>query len=338
MHTKSLNVAAINQNLDWNFAVHYGVVEYLAGYDPAEAWNVRGISGRGGSSQKYFDYRQEKVVELEDQLKNSQELQNKLDDFLEECFTLFNAFRDENQQMIDQYLDKEFYFILGADRTGGTFMLKELSRALDWSYQNLHMSILHEHMPDFDIEEPDAIGWRKPDNYYYLLFQIVQFLVYINRVVPEEEYVVKKTRFSKCMQLIDYIFGDKAYYIVTVRHPAAINASRMETGATGEVVDDVKREGKRTLYLWQTVYREIVRDGQPEGLILPIQFGSGMDEFLADFFAHHNASVEPDKCHITERDYDYDFWTSDYVVNSMEWVRMLWQLHELEFPVPEEIL
>ncbi|GAB6138173.1 hypothetical protein [Halanaerobaculum tunisiense] len=338
MRTNSLNILEADQSLDLNLEVHYGIVEYLAGYDPAEAWNVRGISGRDGSSQKYFDYRRQKVAELEGLLDSSQELQTKLDDFLAECLTLFNAFREDNQQLIDQYLDKEFYFILGAARTGGTFMLKELSRALDWPYDDLHMSILHEHMPDFDIEESYTIGWRKPENYYYLLFQLVQFLVYINREAPDKEYVVKKTRFSKCMQLIDHIFGDRAYYVVTVRHPAAINASRMETGATGEVVNNVRREGKRTLYLWQNVYKELVRDGQPEGLILPIQFGPRMDQFLADFFAHHNASVEPEDCRITARDYDYDFWTSDYVVDSMDWVRMLWQFHELEFPVPEEIL
>ncbi|GAB6100063.1 hypothetical protein JCM16358_19420 [Halanaerocella petrolearia] len=338
MHTNGLNIKEIERDIGQNLQVHYGIIEYLANYDPQAAWTVRGISGRDGSSQKYFTYQQKKIKELERRLENDNQLQAKLDDFLEECFALFNAFINEEQSIINRYLDKEFYFILGAARTGGTFMLKEMSRALDCPYKDLYMSILHEHFPDFDIEEPYTMGWRKPDNYYYLLFQIVQFLVYIRREVPQKKKVVKKTRFSKCMQLIDHIFGEQAHYIVTVRHPAAINASRIETGATGEVVDDFEKESNRTLYLWQNVYKELVRDGVPEGEILPVLFGPKMDKFLNYFFGQHNSDKQPEKCKITPRDYNQEFWHSDYVVNSMEWVKLLWQLHDLDFPVPKQIL
>jgi hypothetical protein len=182
------------------------------------------------------------------------------------------------------------------------------------------------------------MGWRKPENYYYLVFQLAQFLVYIQREFPNQDKIVKKTRFSKIMQLVDYIFGEQAYYVVTVRHPAAINASQIETGATGEVVDDFKKEANRTLYLWQNVYKEIVRDGEPEGLILPLLFGPTMDQFLADFFIHHGSDKEPEQCKITQRDYDQQFWQSDTIVNSMEWVRMLWQMYDLDFPLPDKIL
>ncbi|MGM0472350.1 MAG: hypothetical protein ACQEQI_08765 [Bacillota bacterium] len=338
MHTKSLNLLDVNYQLDLKLKLHYGIVEYLAGYDPRKAWQIRGISGRGEASQNYFAYRQEKIEQLRQQLQQDRKLQQRVDDFIAETKELFTALRNDKQGIINSYLDKEFYFILGAARTGGTFMLKELSRGLDFPYRNLHMSILHEHMPDFDIEEPYQIGWRKPENYNYLLFQLAQFLVYIKRQIPNHNYVVKKTRFSKCLQLIDHIFGQKAHYIVTVRHPAAINASRIESKATGAVEDNAKLEAKRTLYLWQSLYQELVRDGLPQGEIIPVQFGPAMDQFLDDFFTEHNSSLTPEQCRITERDYDYDFWTSEFVVNSMEWVKLAWQFHELEFPLPEKIL
>ena len=338
MNTNSLSIAHAKQNLSMDFQIHYGIIEYLADYDPQEAWEVRGISGRDSSSQKYFKYRQQKVKELKEQLENSVQLQNKLNDFIEECFYLLNAIMNQNHSIVNKYINKEFYFVLGAARTGGTFILKELSRAVNWPYKDAYMSILHEHMPDFNIEEPYTMGWRKPENYYYLMFQLVQFLVYINREFPEKDKIVKKTRFSKCMQLVDHIFGNQAYYVVTVRHPAAINASRIETGATGDVVDDFKKEANRTLYLWQNVYKEIVRDDEPEGLILPLLFGPQMDEFLLDFFNHHDSEQKPEKCQITERDYNYEFWASEHVRNSMEWVELLWQFHDLDFPVPKQIL
>ena len=338
MYTNSLNLKKVPEKIVQNLEIHYGVVEYLADYDSQEAWQIRGISGRGGSSEKYFKYRQEKVKELEQRLENDQKLQDKVEDFTDESLTLFYAFLEEKSKIIQPYLDKEFHFILGDARTGGTFILKELSRALDWSYQEAYMSMLHEALPDFDIEEPYKIGWRKPKNYYYLLFQIVQFLVYLKREFPDQKKIVKKTRFSKCMQLVDHIFGEQANYIVTIRHPGAINASRRETGATGDVVDDFQKEAMRTLYLWQNVYKEIVRDGLPQGEIKPVLFGSKMDEFLNQFFMRHSSDKEPEQCRITERDYDEEFWQSEQVVNSMDWVRMMWQIHELDFPVPQEIL
>ncbi|MGM0502857.1 MAG: hypothetical protein ACQERJ_10025, partial [Bacillota bacterium] len=187
-------------------------------------------------------------------------------------------------------------------------------------------------------EEPYTLGWRKPKNYYHILFQVVQFLVYLKREFPNQKKIVKKTRFSKCMQLIDHIFGEQAHYIVTVRHPAAINASRVETGATGDVVDDFQKEANRTLYLWQNVYQEIVRDGVPQGQIEPVLFGPQMDQFLNAFFARHNSDLQPEKCKITPRDYDREFWAQEYIVNSIDWVRFMWQVHDLEFPIPQEIL
>ncbi|MBM7557281.1 hypothetical protein [Halanaerobacter jeridensis] len=338
MYTNSLNVTNIKEEITNDLEIHYGIVEYLAGYDPQEAWRVRGISGRGGSSQKYFKYRQKKIENLKQQLESDQQLQIKLDDFVEEALSLFHAILDEKEETIKQYTNKDFYFILGAARTGGTFMLKELSRALEWPYESAYMSLLHEAMPDFDIEEPYTMGWRKPKHYYHILFQVTQFLVYLKREFPEQKKIVKKTRFSKCMQLIDHIFGEQANYIVTLRHPGAINASRIETGATGEVDDDFQKEANRTLYLWQNVYQEIVRDGVPQGQIEPVLFGPQMDQFLYDFFARHDAEGEPEKCKITPREYDQEFWQSDYVVNSMDWVRLKWQIHDLQFPVPKEIL
>ncbi|MGM0370789.1 MAG: hypothetical protein ACQEP9_10235 [Bacillota bacterium] len=338
MYTNSLDVTKIKGEINPDLEIHYGIVEYLANYNSQEAWQVRGISGRGGSSQKYFKYRQKKIEDLKQQLADDQQLQTKLDNFVEEALTLFHAILDEKKEIVKQYIDKEFYFVLGAARTGGTFMLKELSRAVEWPYEEVYMSMLHEALPDFDIEEPYTMGWRKPQNYYHILFQLVQFLVYLQREFPEQQQVVKKTRFSKCMQLIDHVFGERANYIVTVRHPGAINASRIETGATGDVADNLEKEANRTLYLWQNVYKEIVRDGVPAGQIEPVLFGPHMDQFLADFFTDHGSDKEPEQCKITQRDYDQQFWQSDYVVNSMDWVRMLWQIHDLEFPMPKKIL
>ncbi|MGM0472354.1 MAG: hypothetical protein ACQEQI_08785 [Bacillota bacterium] len=337
MYKDFINLAELEKQINFNLSVHYGIIEYLSNYSTEEGWSMRGISGRDMFISDYFEYQKNKIKKLKRSLDNNKKLKKKVDDFLDECMNLFNAFLTDNEQITNKYLQKEFYFILGCPRTGGTFMLKEVSKAFNYSHDNYYMSLMHDGMPNMNYQINNGLNWRKPENYYYILFQLCQFLVYVNREV-DSKYIAKKTEFEKYIQLVDHIFGDQAHYIVTVRHPAAVNASRMETGAAGKTCDDVKTEMKRSLYIWQTAYSELVRDGLPKGEVVPVLFGSQMDRFLDRFFDKFNSNYEQDRCKVTSRDYNYDICNGEMVLNTIERVRKLWELQGVEFPVPIQIL
>lgn len=180
------------------------------------------------------------------------------------------------------------------------------------------------------------MGWRKPNNYYNLLFQVCQFLVYINRVAKNKKYIVKKKEyFSCCIGFLNEIFGERASYVVTVRHPAAVVASRAESFHWAQHDQENLNLAFKT---WQASYTELLRDGIPQGEIIPVAFGPDMDTFLYEFFQKHNYDGEPEGIRITPRNYDYEFWQQKEMLDKIKKVKQIWKLNGLDFPISSQIL
>ena len=332
----------VNMPFKLNLAIHHGVLGYICESEYArQYWNIRGIAGK---------QKREVIKELEENMdqeifeKMRQERNKiKLQEYLAETYKLFEAIINSDTKSLAQYIDgRNFYFIIGGTRTGGTYAQKEMGRALGWPITDFLHCMIHDAIPHTQyivdangLMRDDFIIWRQPFNYYNFMFQLSQLLVYLNRVAKvNRSIVLKHAYFCYCLPLVDEVFGKYAKYIVTIRHPASTAASRAESLGV-----DIKDQGFMEFCFneWQRCYRTIVGYGVPKDRISAVLFGEEMDSLLEQFFRKNNYRGEPDGVKTTKRVYDYNWWNDVGVVGCMEGICKLWEQYGLKFPIPTRI-
>jgi len=349
-----INVSGIESNFEVQLPVHYSVYQYIAGIDPKEYWTLRGTGGYSLKEQSDIDgqtwtdkrdnYLNRTIEESRRTINNDQSLTREFREFLRECNELTQALYQDDRSVIRKYVaGKTFHFVLGYSRTGGTYLMREMSKALNWPYKQFLFSMVHDHMPDFNlmmgapddegVRELFNTGWRHPQRHLQILFQLAQLLVYLKREAGDYDQIVKKIFFSHCLQLADEIFGDHANYYVTIRHPGATRRSWADLKEEENLTD---REKRKTLKNWESLYRNAVRDGLPEGEFVPVLFGPGMDEFLEAFYDNHSPDTTPEKCRVKDRNYG-DYWNSEPVRETIDRVGRAWSLVGADFPEPVPI-
>ncbi|GAB6100059.1 hypothetical protein JCM16358_19380 [Halanaerocella petrolearia] len=174
---------SIGKSFDIDLFINYGVLEYIAGLDESKEWEIRGLAGhKPKAAKRSLEQRKQKVQELI----QKQSFKEELNKFIKEALNLFNAFINNNG-IISKYIsNRNFYFVMGSPKTGGTYIYKEVSRAVGWPWKNLLRSMTHDSMPNGyfirgEKNEIGGMGWREPMKYFNLLFQISQFLVYMDK-------------------------------------------------------------------------------------------------------------------------------------------------------------
>lgn len=327
---------------DWNpsieFALHYGMMEYAADLDPREAWEKRGIAGH---REEFESYRKERRNRVSETMKQER-VRSRLEDLAERSTWLLEQFFSDGDGFSDFVDGDTFYVIIGETRTGGTYLQKEMSRALNWPMKDLLIQMIHDELPYGQFlggESDEDLGWREPQNFYNAVFQFCQLLIYLDEEVPEQTaHVLKNINYACCLPLLDRLFGEQAEYVITVRHPAAVIASRLNWKA-----DQEKAMRNREQYVsnrfrtWLRTYRSIAENSIPSGPVTTLRFGKEMDTFLKEFFERHDVEDEPEGIKITSRDYDETYWNRDEIQKEIREIESLWQLNSLEFPVPQEI-
>lgn len=333
---------SININIDYDLEIHNGVLQYVSDSRYAkQLWEKRGISGHNNS--KEIDHLHNQLNKEVMELMENDIVQQRLRGFVNESLGLMDAIISGDKDVTAKYItNKEFYFVLGATRTGGTYMLKEISAALHWPFDHLLQSMVHDSIPysttimgdDFIIGQNNK-AWRKPENYFNFIFQVAQFLVYIHHVVPEKKkVVVKHAYFCFCLALVDEIFGENANYLITVRHPAAQIASRTESRNLISTNLDFRESFFKD---WENFYFSLLLDGKPAGTLTPLLYGEEMDLFLESFFSDQGHGAKPEGIKITSRNYDTNYWCSPEVEDRIHRISKFWELQGVEFPYPAKI-
>ncbi len=307
-----------------------GVVAHLAGVDPEEEWQLRGIAGH--RPEEWDRYCQQKVSRLEQSSKDPA-IRARLDEFLKECMALFEGIIGNDREIVSKYVgDRTFYFVLGLPRSGGTYIYTEIGRAVSWPWKKLSHSMTHDF---YVIHDPSGMQWRNPAAFADFIFVLSQIFVYIYRRIGQTKNIVlKNLYFSHCLGLLDCIFGAKAHYIVPIRHPGSMTASRAESILAK---DDPKFRQEQFL-LWEEVLAQIVRDPVNKGKIIPVRYGPDIDTFLEDFFRRKGIQYRPKGFKMSHRKYDNNYWNREEIVARMEKIKLLWALHGLEFPYPGDIV
>lgn len=246
---------------------------------------------------------------------------------------------ENKKEELKDYIDKQFYFILGAPRTGGTYIFTQIADVLSFPWKNLLQKMTHDHIPhgfflNGGKEGINQLGWRNPSNYVNAVFQICQFLVYYKREKISKNIVLKNISLCYGIKLLDNIFKQKAHYIITVRHPAAMSYSRAKTFE----IQETNKIKKTHFNIWYSLYHEVVRDGLPEGDISTISYGKDFIDFLNKFHQIHDQTKKPLTFSPEKRDYDTDFWSKKELKEKINYLKELWSIKGLTFPDIQEIL
>ena len=325
----------LTTNMD--VAVALGTIEYIAGIDPEETWLA--VNGTDVDADALAAMNKKHAAQIE-AAEGTKEYLEKLDDFLKESVRLFRAMMSGDADTVRPYMaGKTFHFILGMERTGGTTIYNGVSEAYGWEWNKLLMSMTHNFMPNaiFVQNNPFSeydMGWRLPWNFNNLIFDICQFLVYINREAPDKEHVVlKSTALSFAVKLLNYLFADKAEYIITVRHPGAIAMSK----GTGE---EIRREDHiEAMSLWTNLYSAIIKECRPMGRITVIPYGESMTQYLNGLFEFRKTGGRLEETHFFDfEDYDKDFYDSEMVQKGFKYVKDTWALYDMDFPIPDKCI
>jgi hypothetical protein len=326
----------IGMSTKMELAVSKGALEYIAGVDPKKTWEP--------ITDDNYDIRaveelQKNLEEFVMSKENTKEFQEKMQDFMGETTKLFQAIVTRNSDVVRPYTaGKKFVFVLGMPRSGATTLYHGVSEAYGWPWKDLLFSMTHNYMPNGVFVQEDPIseydmGWRLPWNFNNVLFELCQFLVYVNREATFNETVVlRSTTLSFATKLLNFLFADSAEYVIAVRHPGAV--------ALTSGKEEVTREDHiHNMALWTNLYSSIMRECKPLGKITAVQYGAGMTEYLNELFEERKTGERlEDTAFFEYEDYDKEFYESESVQDMFEYVKASWKLFDMDFPMPDKCI
>ena len=299
--------------LAMQLTVHEAVLKYLCGIDPVTQWKAWG--GRGshvdGDDQAIKAQEQEGAI-LRQALADP-EMQKKANEFGQESYDLMNGFTAGDRSVTGKYLDgKKFYFVSGIMRSGGTYIFQEVGSCLGIEWNKLSFPMSHDAIPTYKLLKE----YHKPEAFMPLLFEICQFLVWVRRETGDAPYVVqKRIAYAHAIPFLESIFGERAEYLITIRHPGSSCTSFAEMeGIDEESVPPQSPNGwkstvltrnpfirdwdrldfrHRYLMFWRTYYMDVVRSGMALERIHPNLYGDGMAAFVTDLSNSLGKDYEP---------------------------------------------
>jgi hypothetical protein len=205
--------------VDWPFALSPAFVEFLAvclqsaTYDEAKWFDQTG---------EKMSERWPQVVEKADAYLQRLKLDERASRLIERANSWFEKLIQGDLQALNSLHARcTFIAVIGIPRTGGTYLTAELFSALGYDKERVHGAIAHDGFPD-------ARPFRLRGNgnpWIGALASMAQYLTAIElffalETASEPVFIPKKaTKAIYAPELFGAIFGRRAQYFVTVRHP-----------------------------------------------------------------------------------------------------------------------
>ncbi len=337
---------------DWNgltLPVHEATLQVVAGVDPELRWKKQGLKGhkKGQEAEKALEAELKRANEFI----NSEAGQEKLQSYIKNILPIFNDILTKSQAIEKHFPEHQLYFVVGPERTGGTYLLTELCNLFGHNWKKLNHRMLHDSIPT-----PEYLAFNdNPGSWLPLIFELAQFLYWANCNMGVN-IVKKRIAFGHALDILDEIFGDRARYLVTVRHPAGIAASSEELydlfadtftdpqekgiGAlvqSRSIMSEAKWQEKsaeeKVLIYWELYYREVARSGVDGEKIITVNFGENSEQTVKELAGRKGISYEPESFTPRQREFS-DFWENQQVTEVISRVKKSWKEHNLNFPTP----
>ncbi|MFQ5783982.1 MAG: hypothetical protein ACE5H8_04065 [Alphaproteobacteria bacterium] len=138
--------------------------------------------------------------------------------------------RPETVQRMNRF---RFFFIIGIPRTGGTYLTKQIFRAVGVDYTGVQNALAHDGFPHLALLSFKGRGNVHTNS----LLQVAEYLTMVEiyftqhgRLAYKGGVVVPK-KFTKAVYnfpLVQQLFGTDSNYLITLRHPLSMIQSTLE--------------------------------------------------------------------------------------------------------------
>ncbi|TFB24374.1 hypothetical protein E3U55_02415 [Filobacillus milosensis] len=326
------------------------ILNYLGGVNPKTEWEERTIAAHKIPSKEIRDKLKAEKQKAEEYI-HTQEGATKVKEFATETTNLFNKMLGNPGYALEYIGNKRFVFIGGAMRTGGTFLEQKLFNLFDLNIKEYNLHIVHDTLPN-------GVAIRhmhRPPNYYLVLFEIAEFLVWAKREFKNSSIIIKKrSSFETILPFLYSIFGDQASYLITVRHPIPSGYSmakkrgfKIDAHDSPDWWEKFVRSNdpitesdwnklnyiERFIKYWQCSYELVAKNRTYNQNIDIVTYDQlSFEETLNNISKKYNGhEVDMTDFNLIERHYN-KAWSADVLGESIERVRRQWSISGLEFP------
>jgi hypothetical protein len=331
---------------DISLPVHEAVFHYLGDVDPSLTWNKQDLRSHEKDTDVAATIQQE--LDRINRYFETADGQRVIQEFLEPVIERFKRL-SAGLGVGEEFSDHEFVFVVGPMRTGGTYLLNESLSMLDRDLTDYHYRMISDSLPNPE----HAVFWSEPSHYQALIFELAQFLQWVSEVWPAGTVVKKRTCLAQALPVLDHLFGDRARYFLTIRHPAGMAQSTREFFRTYQEEENPLDEGwfqlvndrtglsfedwesmsddRKVLEYWRCFYRDVGRTDHLEGTLTPVVFGEDSEALVRNLAEQAGVDHDPEPFVPTDREFG-SFWESSTVERAIDNVRSVWEQFDREWP------
>ncbi|QHS23287.1 sulfotransferase family protein [Virgibacillus sp. MSP4-1] len=327
------------------------VLHYLGGVDPNLEWQVRTVAAHKPPEKKDQEKLEQQKKDAEHFIQTEEGIKS-VKQFAAESSKVFQLLISNPNKLMNEYLEnKKFIFITGAMRTGGTFLEKKIFEAFNLDLSDYSLHIVHDSVPH---EESIRNSFKTP-SLMFTLFELAQFLVWAKREFKHSDVIIKKrTAFELSLPLLYSIFGNRAEYIVTLRHPVPAGYSmakkrnyNVESYDSPEWWYNLVKQHKcigheqwdnynyleRFILYWQASYEKVARNKLSEQNLRFITYNQSDYSYhvneIADKF--NGNKVDFSDFNVIKKNYN-KVWSDKLLNDVLTNVSNQWEMNDMKFP------
>lgn len=346
-----MNAITVNWH-GFKLNLHSASIHHLADVDPELQWHVRGISGHDRADKKDQEKLQIQKQRAINRLLSESTYQNKLQNFVSEVSQVMQGLFTRSNTFLTNYMGRRNYkFVMGAMRTGGTYLYKELCEIYGQEWDKLNMEMTHDSIPTYSVlSNSHSLNMQ-----LVFAFEMAQFLVWAKHEIESDIIIQKRIAYAHALPAMHGLFNDQAEYILTIRHPITLGYSFAKLGnqnALDEhckeppgwydfVVDggrDISRKEwndfrylQKVLYYWERYYLDAAEAGPFQQNLSTVVFGDDVTRYLQSIKEKTGSTYELEAFNAKESELqdEIDQFELEEIFNN---VQQRWLAQNLTFP------
>ena len=224
-----------------NKTIASAVLDWGLNLDPSLRWKARGLSGhdehRDGDARALVEAHEETIAAIRD-AEQIDKIPTSSFEIYKRAMSFSEMIRDGGDLCDQVFMGKVFNFVIGIQRSGGTYLMKQILQANNIDIYSLPMPLILDDTPSVRIL---LAANNNADNNLQCLYQFLQFLAISEVAFHNKPIIVNKNIFlGHWLHHVDALIGKQSNYIITIRNPFECFISFLEFGISLEANKSVK--------------------------------------------------------------------------------------------------